>query len=199
MTHRILSRHVLPDGTVTKEFAALMVVLSEGKPAARLTESGIKVYALALGDLTGEQVAEAVWRAIRELPGSYLPSPADLLKLVVAPPDERAVLAWVALQQAAEDHGAWVDVEVGDGAAAQALEAVFGGWGAFCAMPDGPGLGACRQAFLVAYRDARRAHAAPRTLPGLLTSAATGKCSVPAVAVLGAAQGGQALAQAVSR
>lgn len=168
--------HIKDDGRVTDGFAAALLELSEGKSGARLEAVTYKVYARALSDLTLAQVRAAVALALRDLPGQFMPSPADLRRLVQPLADDAAILAWVGLLQAADEVGAWSDVEMGDPAAAEALVAVFGGWPQFCAMEDGPALTQHRTEFLVVYRAAfrKRAQAGTARLPGILTAQGAG-------------------------
>lgn len=153
------------DGVVTREFAALMVLLAEAYPRVELREGTIRLYAQQLADLSLAEVRRAMDAAIRE--SDWFPTVAALRRQARPTGDDAALLAWTALCQAVEAVGAASSVEVEDGHAASALVAVFGSWPAFCAVPEGPELAIGRQAFLAAYRAARRSGpASPARLAG---------------------------------
>lgn len=136
----------------------------------KLTEARIRVYAADLGDLEPQQVLAAFRRCRREGSG-FFPSVAELRRQVVATPDDRALLAWNAMEQAAARVGAYQSIEFEDPAAARALTMVFGSWPQWCQQETGPELLVKRQQFLAAYREVRRqeaAGAAPIRLSGLL-------------------------------
>jgi hypothetical protein len=157
--------HTDEHGNVLPRFAELMVKLA-GAWGTRLDEVRIRVYALALGDVPFDDVQRACGQAIKE--SRYFPSVAELRACVAPSGEDAGLIAWTALWQAAATVGAYVSIVVEDGAAAEALETVFGSWAVFCETDDGPGLGARRQEFLAAYRAARRRARGPVRLIGLL-------------------------------
>lgn len=178
-------------GDVTPAFAELMVRLAAAYPAARLTDAGIRVYARALGDLSLEQVRAAFGRAVKE--SAYFPTVAEIRRGLAPTAEDAGLLAWAAFERAAEDVGAYASVEVEDVAAARALTVVFGGWPQYCEQCGVTHAGewaARRQAFLVAYRDARRAVTytahPPRSLPGLCAAAGDERPAAAWTAVIGA-------------
>jgi hypothetical protein len=123
-----------------------------------------------LHDVDIEDVRRACAHAVREC--RYFPSVAELRAFLQASSDDAGLLAWVALGRAAAEAGAYSAVIFEDGAIADAVEAVFGSWGEFCAQEEGPALGARRQEFLAAYRMARhKPSQAERRLMGLLPPA----------------------------
>lgn len=144
----------ISNGAVDPSFALLMVTLAAGYPSVRLREDTIRAYAAQLGDLSLDQVSAAMSAAMRE--SEFFPTVAAIRKQAVGTADDAALVAWTALGNAASAAGAYGSVEVEDGAAAEALQAVFGSWPEFCACEDGPGLAIKRQEFLAAYRTARR-------------------------------------------
>lgn len=159
-------------GNVREWFAKVIFETAEAY-GIKLTEARIRLYAADLGDLEMAQVAAAFRRCRREGSG-FFPSIAELRRHVTATPDDRALLAWSAMEQAAERVGAYQSIEFEDPAAARALTMVFGSWPSWCQHETGPELLVKRQQFLAAYREARRheaAGAAPIRLSGLLESA----------------------------
>ena len=157
------------DGYAAPWFGALMVESGEAT-GTKLTATRIRVYAADLADLDPLAVVAAFRRVRREGSG-FFPSVSEIRRQVEATPDDAALLAWTALERAADEVGAYRALEVWDAAAAVAVEAVFGSWPAFCACERGPELAQRRQQFMVAYREARRRVperlAEPRRLPGL--------------------------------
>ena len=77
------------------------------------------------------------------------------------------------LGRAVEAFGAYQSIELEDGAAAEALLAVFGSWPSFCEMEEGPALALKRQEFMAAYRQAVRRKTEARRLPGICESDGT--------------------------
>jgi hypothetical protein len=157
--------HFAPDGGVTKEFADMMVKLAAAW-GQTVTEARIIIYARALRDVPIQDVRRACGRAVSE--SEFFPSAAKLLGYVRPNADDGALIAWAAFEHAASAAGMYASVDVEDGAAALALTVAFGSWAEFCAHEDGPALAIKRQAFLAAYREARRAPQHPRRLVGLL-------------------------------
>ena len=138
----------------------------------KITEARVRGYAADLGDLEPAQIIEAFRKCRRDGSG-FFPSVAELRRQVVATPDDRALLAWNAMEQAAAKVGAYQSIEFEDPAAARALVMVFGSWPSWCQQEMGPELLVKRQQFLAAYREVRRqeaAGAAPIRLSGLLES-----------------------------
>lgn len=156
-------------GNVREWFAKIVFEAAEAH-GIKLTEARIRVYAADLGDLEPTQVVDA-FRTCRRDGSGFFPSVAELRRQVVATPDDRALLAWNAMEQAASKIGAYQSVEFEDTAAARALTMVFGSWPSWCQQEIGPELLVKRQQFLAAYRDVRRQEAAsaePIRLSGLL-------------------------------
>lgn len=154
------------DGGVDAQFSKAMFNLAETL-GTRITETRIRSYASLLADVPYEDLRVAFVRAAREGQTGFFPSIGELLAHIGPTPTDRGLIAWTALCQAAERVGAWASLEIEDGAAADALLTVFGGWPDFCEMADGPALALRRQEFLAAYRNARRSVAGPRRLTGL--------------------------------
>lgn len=157
--------HVRKDGGVTPEFGEFMVALATAW-SIKLDEARIRIYAHALSDTPLNDLRRAATQAVREC--RYFPTVAELRAFIAPSRDDAALIAWTALGKAAASAGAYASVAIDDGAAAEALEAVFGSWAAFCEMEDGPALGAKRNEFLAAYRAARLRPQVPRRLAGLL-------------------------------
>ena len=154
----------LIDGAVDEEFARLMVVVAAATNT-QLTEARIRAYAQDLGDVPFEALKVAFLKARRET--NFFPSLAEIRRQIGPSADDAALIAWTALGNAASAAGAYASIEVEDGAAAEALLAVFGSWPEFCELKEGPALALKRQEFLAFYRSARRTNAARRRLPGL--------------------------------
>lgn len=154
------------DGAVDPQFARLMVTLAEAL-GTKLTEARIRIYARLLSDIPYDQLRGAFTRCANE--DEFFPTPGRLRRFVAPTEDDAALVAWSALGRAAEEAGAYTSVEVEDGAAAEALLAVFGSWQAYCETDDGPGLALKRQEFLAHYRQAVRdgARRTARRLPGM--------------------------------
>lgn len=160
-----LGYHLRADGTVTSEFGQLMEKLAAGYPTTgNLSTPQVLIYARALGDIPLDSLRRACAIAIRD--AKFFPSVAELRSYIVPSGEDAALIAWTAFCEAAEEVGSWSSLEVEDGAAGAALETVFGSWTAFCGYEVGPELGAKRQEFLVAYRDARRTAPPARRLLG---------------------------------
>ena len=153
-------------GNVTDEFAALLVRLASAYPTTgKLSEASIRTYARALGDVPWAALTAACARAVKE--SRFYPSVAELRAYVEGTAEDAALIAWASLATAAEDLGAYVDVELADPATARALVAVFGSWPNYCAAADRD-VAARRAEFLAAYRAAhRQADQRPVRLPGL--------------------------------
>lgn len=170
-----MSRYYV-DGAVTPQFAKMMVWLAEAI-GVRVAESTIRIYAEMLGDIEVEDLRR-VFRAIANEPSdrrTFMPGVPEIRRHLQPTGDDAALLAWTALNAAASDVGAWASIDIEDGAAAEAVQMVFGSWPAFCEMEDGPALAIKRQEFMAAYRQAarvRRAVDAVR-LPGLCAVAGT--------------------------
>lgn len=158
-------------GNVVEWFAKVIFETAEAC-GIKITEARVRVYAADLGDLERPQV-EAAFRRCRRDGSGFFPSVAELRRQVVATPDDRALLAWNAMEQAAAKCGAYQSVEFEDPVAAAALLHVFGSWPQWCEQETGPDLLVKRQQFLAAYREMRRqapADAPPVRLSGLLES-----------------------------
>lgn len=149
------SQHLTSDGKATPEFADLMRRMADARPGARLGDVTILRYASLLGDVPMQALYPAVYRVLREVPGQFLPSVADIMRAVHGPAEDAGLVAWAGLRDAAGRVGAWASLEVEDPATAEALLLVFGSWPAFCEMEDGPALAIRRQEFMAAYRMAR--------------------------------------------
>jgi hypothetical protein len=145
--------HDVPDW-----FAELMVALAEAYPNHRLREAQVRVYYAVLADLSEAEVRHACSRAPKEY-ASFFPPAGELRKLVDLAPEDKALTAWVGLQQAASRVGSYQSLYCADAAVAAALVTVFGSWPSFCEQctdfTSGPWL-AKRQEFVAAYRAARR-------------------------------------------
>lgn len=143
-----------PDGHVAEWFGRIMLETAEATNT-KLTEAKIRVYAHDLQEFTPPQLVAAMRRCRREGKG-FFPAVAEVIREIEPSPDDRAMLAWTALEAAAAQIGAYQSIEIEDAAAAEALVAVFGSWASWCEMERGPDLLTKRQQFLAAYRDARR-------------------------------------------
>lgn len=131
------------------------------KPTARR----VAIYARALSDLSYEELRDALTRVVRE--SKYFPSVAEIRSHVEPATDDAALVAWSAAQRASETAGAYRTVTFEDGAAAEALVAVFGSWSQFCEQND-IALATKQKEFIAAYRQARRrGETSERRLPGI--------------------------------
>lgn len=150
--------HVRPDGAVTADFCKMLLQVAAAYPTTgKLSEPTIRMYARGLEEFPVDVIMGAWGRAYRagEL-SNFFPSLPEMLSLIVPSSDDAALLAWVSLRRAAEDVGCYASLEVEDPAAAEAVQAVFGGWPGYCELDEGPALGARRSEFLAAYREAKR-------------------------------------------
>lgn len=145
-------------GNVVEWFATVVFETAEAC-GIKITEARVRIYAADLGDLTPEQVKQA-FRVCRREGSGFFPSVAEVRRQVVATPDDRALLAWTAMEQAAAKVGAYQSIEFEDTVAAAALLQVFGSWPQWCQQETGPELLVKRQQFLAAYREIRRQQAA---------------------------------------
>lgn len=159
-------------GNVREWFAKVVFETAEAC-GTKLTEVRVRVYAADLEDLPADQIVQAFKTCRREGSG-FFPSIAEVRRQCVATPDDRALLAWNAMEQAASRVGAYQSVEFEDPVAAAALLQVFGSWPQWCQQETGPELLVKRQQFLAAYREIRRQNAAgtePVRLSGELEGA----------------------------
>jgi len=159
-------------GNVVPWFATVIFETAEAC-GTKLTEARVRVYAADLDDLPQEQVVRA-FRTCRREGSGFFPSVAEVRRQCVATPDDRALLAWTSMEQAASKVGAYQSIVFADPVAAQALLQVFGSWPAWCGMEQGPELALKRQQFMAVYRDIRRTGAAgtePVRLSGELEGA----------------------------
>jgi hypothetical protein len=159
--------HHYRDGLVTPEFGDLMLKLGAAF-CHKIDELTVRVYAKALNDIPLDALRVAFGRAVCEWKGfGPIPRVADLRGYLGPGVEDAALIQWAALNRAASEVGAYVSLDLDDGATAEALVQVFGGWPAFCAAEEGPAFGAKRQEFLAAYRHAVGRRPPPRRLDGL--------------------------------
>lgn len=143
-----------PDGHVEGWFARVIFVTAE-MAGVKITEARTRYYAMDLQEFSQEQIESAFVRVRHEGAG-FFPFVADIRRQIMPSPDDAALLAWTALEQAAERIGAYQSIVFEDPATAEALLAVFGSWPDFCACDRSPELNTKRLQFGAAYRDARR-------------------------------------------
>lgn len=94
-------------------------------PRADLTPAAFMGYWLGLRDLPLEAFEQAVAMALETC--KFLPAPAELRELAgVLRPDDRAVLAWDAVQKAYRDHGADYSLNFDDPAVNATLRSLGG-------------------------------------------------------------------------
>jgi hypothetical protein len=169
-----MSRHITNED-VHEDFAKILAGLAEAF-RTELTAAQIKVYAFGLGDMPIDAVRTAAWRHIKE--GRFFPSVSELRG--ETPIEDAALIAWNALERAAEKIGAYQDLEVEDPRLAIAVSHTFGSWPAFCELEDGPALAMKRKEFMAQYKAARVSDRKPVRLAGwcslLGETAATGWC-----------------------
>jgi hypothetical protein len=138
---------------VEKWFASLVMATAEAL-GAKITEDRVRVLAYDLRDYGHAAIVTAFETHRRE--SKWFPTPSEIIQRIEASPEDRALIAWSALERAAESVGSYRSIELDDPAAADALVSVFGSWAAWCAAERGPEMHAKRQQFFAAYRDARR-------------------------------------------
>jgi hypothetical protein len=157
-----MSRYLDAHGNITEQFAGFMQRLAEATQGREVTEIQARVYAEQLGDITFDRLQAAGNAHLREQ--KFFPGISELRQLAGEPSaDDRGVLAWLALERAAETVGPYADVIFQDATAAAAVMAMFGSWPAVCELAgEGPAWGARRAEFLAAYRAARRATASAK-------------------------------------
>lgn len=148
------------------EFDKLMIGLCEAY-GQKPTAAKIRLYARALEDLTPEELRGACLRALRE--SKFFPTVAELRSHVEPSTDEAALLGWTALQRASASVGGYSSLLLEDGALGAAVIAVYGGWPEFCEQTE-IALASTRQAFMAAYRQARRGDKGAVRLPGACES-----------------------------
>lgn len=154
-------------GDVEPVFAQMMVMLAEAL-GAKITEQRIRIYANLLSDVAMPDLQAAFRRAANERDSGFFPSPGELRRYIDGSEQDAGLLAWAGLWRMASDVGGYSSVEIADGAAAAALETVFGSWVAFCEQAEeGPTMHVRRQEFMAAYRAARRKSMPSKRLPGL--------------------------------
>ena len=171
--------HLDEHGQVEPEFGQIIGGLAEAF-GVKITAMRIKLYARALEDVTLEDVKTACMKALRE--STFFPVPAELRKYVTPSGEDAALIAWSGFASAASSIGSWRTLQVDDGAAAEALVAVFGSWPHYCSLPE-VAVASRRAEFIAAYRQARRGPLPPRLLVGQL-----GADPEPAVLRLGRPQ-----------
>lgn len=153
----------------SEEFLSVMTMLGVAF-RVEANEPRIKLYADQLSDLSLDQLKVAAVTAVREC--KFFPTVSELRRFAFGSIEDRALVAWSGLMQAASRVGAYRTVEIDDGVAALALAHVFGSWPEFCQAEDSPALAQLRQEFLATYR--RFAPSTPR-VPVLLKGWAAGE------------------------
>lgn len=99
---------------------------------ADLTEFGFGVWERALAGYSIEQVAKAFdEHAADPKAGSFMPKPADLIRLLAGTHEDRALLAWGKVLAAIERVGSWQSVAFDDPAIHAAI-VDLGGWQQVC-------------------------------------------------------------------
>lgn len=164
------SDYVIVNNAVTREFGKLMGALAEAY-GFELSAERIKLYALALADLTPDQTRDAMLEAMREC--KFFPTVAEIRSCAKGTLDDQALRAYALLQRAASEFGAWRAVLIADSAAAQAFAATFGSWVEYCGLED-IAVATKRQEFYAAYRAAARAQNGSGRLFAGLTDGVSG-------------------------
>lgn len=137
-----------------ERFAQALIVLGEayGEPVSTVR---ISAYATALADLDPDAVIAAMMDCLKT--AKFFPRPADIRERVLGQTDDRAELAWGAVQRAIKRHGYLREPDLPAETMA-AIRDVWGTWQRLCeTLPnDGPELLGWRKAFLAAYGAAER-------------------------------------------
>jgi hypothetical protein len=151
----VMEERTLTDrGDVSGWFAKVVMIAAEAS-GQKISEGRVRILAQDLSLYSREQI-EAAFRRQRREGSGFFPSSAELIRFLQASVEDRALMAWESLIRAAAEVGGYRSIGIEDGAAAAALEAIFGSWPEFCAHEQGPELLVKRQAFLARYRDALR-------------------------------------------
>lgn len=169
MTPSTEQSSLTPTGDAAPWFGALMLEAAEAC-GVKISEGRVRIYAHEFAREEPHRVVEAFRRARREGKG-FFPSISEVLQQLGPSTDDAALLAWTGLERAAAQVGAYASLEIEDPCTAAALLATFGSWSAYCATEMGPDLLVKRQAFLAAFREARRRQpvgAQPLRVAGLL-------------------------------
>lgn len=157
-----------PEGHASGWFAKAIFITAEAF-GTKLSEVRVRVYASELSDCDRDQVERAFAQCRREGSG-FFPSIPEIRRQLGPSSDDHGVLAWAGLCEAASTIGAYQPLQIDDWCAAEALRRAVGSWVDFCALEEGPNKLVVRQAFLAAYRQARRerqSDAKPQIMLGL--------------------------------
>lgn len=92
----------------------------------KLSDGVMELYFKALADMTAEQACRACEIAAVSI--KFFPKPVELREIILSSPDDRALLAWQALQVAYKRVGYWDSIYIYDAQTAGAMKRVFGGW-----------------------------------------------------------------------
>jgi hypothetical protein len=115
-----------------KAFAVLMLGLGEtyGEP---VSEARMEIYFAALSDLDLPDIRAALNVLVRT--SKFFPRPAEIREAVCGSAEDRAELAWSAVQRIVRAHG-WAnppkDEDWPDEATRRAAMELYGGWRALC-------------------------------------------------------------------
>lgn len=119
----------------------------------KLSDGVMELYFRALSDLPVEQACRAC--EIAAISIKFFPKPVELREIILSSPDDRALLAWQALQVAYKRVGYWDSIYIYDAHTAHAMKRVFGGWvqfGEACKSLSDEMLQAKRKEFLSTFR-----------------------------------------------
>jgi len=98
-----------------------------------LTDAGLTLWVRSLNDLAPESIEQAVMSAVQS--SRFMPTVADIRELSgVARHEDRAALAWVAVEKAVSRLGAYKTVNFDDPTINAAIRSL-GGWPVVCGKP----------------------------------------------------------------
>jgi len=115
--------------TDKKKFAEIMVGLAEIFNA-EMSKTRLKLYFGALQDLNVDEFEAAANRIAREL--KFFPKPAEIREMALGQTRDRALQAWVTVEDTVQKHDYYDTVSFGDRAINAAICAGWGDWAKFC-------------------------------------------------------------------
>lgn len=155
------------------EFTKCIAVLSAGV-GREMTQATAEVWYQVLGDLTAEQLQQAIVTALRSYKFAGFPPVGQIREWAGAgagSTEDAAAIAWSKVLRAMRLIGGYQSVEWDDPAIPFAIDSVAGGWNSLCEMQSSELHSFGRAKFIAAYKSATvTALAGPTITTGILAA-----------------------------